>query len=109
MSSNEMSLGSGMRAGDASLAGPPPRLIQAYKDNDVDQAIIEEREREIRKINRDLVLVNEMFKDVASLVEGQRGTVEQIAVATESSHERAQAGLEQVQQAAANQSSCCIS
>jgi hypothetical protein len=29
---------------------------------EVDDAIIEERERDIRKINQDLALVNEMFK-----------------------------------------------
>jgi len=39
-----------------------PRLIRAYKEKDVDTAIMEERERDIRKINQDLRIVNEMFK-----------------------------------------------
>eukprot|EP01041_Mallomonas_annulata_P003844 gene3844-7664_t len=85
-----------------------PRLIQAYHDNDVDQAILEEREREIKKINRDLILVNEMFKDVASLVHEQGAVIEEIAVSTEQSHERARAGLQEVQKAAAHQNSCII-
>ena len=60
-------------------------------------------------MNRDLKLVNEMFKDMAQIVEGQGEMVEKVAESAEESHERAKAGLEQVQQAARYQSSCTIS
>jgi hypothetical protein len=76
---------------------------------DVDQMLREERERDLKKMNQDLVLVNEMMKDVANIVESQGKHVEEIHETTEKSHNRAQAGLNQVQQAAANQGSCIIS
>ena len=39
-----------------------PRLIQAIQGREVDEAIMQERERDIKQINEDLVLVKEMFK-----------------------------------------------
>lgn len=86
-----------------------PRLLQSIKGNEVDQLIMEERERDIRKLNSDLQMVHEMFKDMASIVEKQGEIVEEIAITTETSHERAKAGLVQVQQAAAHQSTCIVS
>ena len=75
---------------------------------EVDDQIAEERERDILKMNQDLRLVNEMFKDMAEIVEKQNPAIEQIATTTEASHERAKAGLEQVQQAAAHQGGGCV-
>ena len=75
---------------------------------EVDDAIMAERERDIKKMNQDLLLVNEMFRDMASIVDKQGGQIEEIDKTTESSHERAKAGLEQVRQAANHQSSCTI-
>ena len=82
---------------------------QAIVGKDVDEAIMEERERDIRKMNQDLLLVNEMFRDMANIVEQQGEHIEVIAQTTEKSHARAQAGLEQVKQAANHQNSCHIS
>ena len=48
-------------------------------------------------------------RDMAELVGSQSGAIEQIAEQTESSHERAKAGLTQVQQAASHQPGCCLS
>jgi hypothetical protein len=76
---------------------------------EVDDAIMAERERDIKKMNQDLLLVNEMFRDMASIVDKQGGQIEEIEKTTETSHERAKAGLEQVRQAANHQSSCLIS
>jgi hypothetical protein len=38
------------------------QLIQTLQGKDVDEAIQRERERDLRKMNQDLVMVNEMFK-----------------------------------------------
>ena len=38
------------------------QLIQTLQGQDVDEAIQRERERDLRKINQDLAMVNEMFK-----------------------------------------------
>lgn len=40
------------------------QLVQILQGKDVDEAIQRERERDLRKINQDLVMVNEMFKYV---------------------------------------------
>ncbi len=45
---------------------------------------------------------------MADIVEQQGGHVEKIHQATDESHEKAQAGLEQVKQAAAYQPGCSI-
>jgi hypothetical protein len=37
-------------------------LVQTLQGQDVEDAIIEERERDIKQINQDLILVNEMFR-----------------------------------------------
>ena len=49
------------------------------------------------------------FRDMAEIVDQQGVMVEEIVVSTEKSHERAQAGLTQVQKAAASQQSCTLS
>lgn len=49
-----------------------------------------------------------MFQDMANIVEQQGEMIEEIADMTEKSHGRAQAGLEQVKQAAAYQPSCTV-
>jgi len=52
---------------NANQYNPPQQQQQLtmkplMEEHDVDQMIIEERERDIRKVNHDLALVNEMFK-----------------------------------------------
>jgi len=97
---------------------PPPQFQQisnlhqlkpVMSGREVDDAIMEEREKDILKMNQDLALVNEMFKDMANLVEKQGEDIKEIGDATESSHERAKAGLDQVNQAASHQTTCVIS
>lgn len=83
-------------------------LMPLMQGQEVDDAIMEEREKDIKKMNTDLALVNEMFKDMAVIVEKQGAAVTEIHDATEKSHERAEAGLNQVKQAAAYQPTCTI-
>lgn len=54
-------------------------------------------------------LISFPSRDMAEIVDQQGIMVEEIVVSTEKSHERAQAGLDQVQKAAANQATCTIS
>ena len=53
--------------------------------------------------------MNEIFRDLATIVNKQQDDVDDIAEMTEKSHKSAQAGLEQVQKAAKLQPSCAIS
>ena len=97
------------KGGDGkNIQGGQQQFQQQIVGQEVDDLIAEEREKDIKKMNQDLRLVNEMFKDMAEIVEKQNPHIEQIAEQTEKSHERAQAGLEQVQQAAAHQSNGCV-
>jgi hypothetical protein len=79
------------------------------QEHDIEEMLIEERERDIRKINEDIAIVHDMFVRMADIVDDQGIKIEQIHTATETSHERAEAGLEQVKQAAAYQPTCTIS
>ena len=47
---------------DSQRGGQRQQQAMLLHGQDVDDAIIEEREQDIRKINQDLVLVNEMFR-----------------------------------------------
>ena len=98
-----------LAADSASPSPAMPKLVQTLQGQDVDDLILEERERDIKKMNQDLLLVHEMFQDMANIVDQQGEMIEEIADMTQKSHDRAQAGLEQVKQAAAHQSSCIVS
>ena len=98
-----------LAADSASPSPAMPKLVQTLQGQDVDDLILEERERDIKKMNQDLLLVHEMFPDMANIVDQQGEMIEEIADMTQKSHDRAQAGLEQVKQAAAHQSSCIVS
>jgi len=102
--------GTGMKMGGGAGEGGTggARVLQKLQGHEVDEAIAEERERDIKAINENLKLVNEMFRDVAELVEQQGAPIAAIVQSTEESHARAEAGLEQVQQAAKLQPGCII-
>ena len=85
------------------------QVVGKLYGHEIDEAIAEERDRDLRQINNDLKMVNEMFRDVAQLVEDQAAPIDEIAEMTEMSNARAEAGLEQVQQAARYQPGCSIS
>ena len=82
---------------------------QVIKGEQIDDLLAEEREKEILKMNQDLKMVNEMFKDMAEIVRDQNGMIQQVSETTENANSRAREGLRQVEQAAGYQSSCTIS
>eukprot|EP00903_Cladosiphon_okamuranus_P013177 g12290.t1 len=75
----------------------------------INTAIIQETEEELQQINKSLYKVNEIYRDLANIVEQQQEAVEQIGTNTEGAHARAQEGLVQVQKANDYQSSCVVS
>ena len=44
----------------------------AMQDEDIDEALVREREAELRNINADVHKVNEIFRDLATLVDKQQ-------------------------------------
>jgi hypothetical protein len=84
-------------------------LAQEYVgDTAINEAIIQETEAELLNINRSLHQVNEIFKDLATIVAQQQEQVDHIEVSTEAAHQRAQQGLQQVQKAHQYQGGCSI-
>jgi t-SNARE complex subunit (syntaxin) len=63
------------------------------------EEIMREREEEIRKINKGMHTVNEIYKDLAHIVGSQQEQVDQIENQMEDARNTAQSGLEQVHQA----------
>lgn len=61
------------------------------------------------RINKDLRLINEMYKDLASVVVQQNDDVKEIARTTDAAHAQAEEGLKQVNKAAEYQTVCTIS
>ena len=86
----------------------PDRYIAQTQDH-VQSQLIAERDVEIRAINSDMSKVNEIFKDLASIVDSQQGEIDNIERLMEESHVHAKAGLEQVQQANEYQKGCVLS
>ncbi|CAM9870556.1 unnamed protein product [Scytosiphon promiscuus] len=77
----------------------------------INTAIIQETEEELQQINKMPLAetVNEIYRDLANIVEQQQEAVEQIETNTEGAHARAQEGLVQVQKANDYQPSCVVS
>ncbi|CAM9337528.1 unnamed protein product [Ectocarpus sp. 12 AP-2014] len=75
----------------------------------INTAIIQETEEELQQINKSLYKVNEIYRDLANIVEQQQEAVEEIETNTEGAHARAQEGLVQVQKANDYQPSCVVS
>ena len=93
---------------DRSPPRPPPgdvdllvgeqrvQLQVAMQDEDIDEALVREREAELRNINADVHKVNEIFRDLATLVDKQQDDVDKIGDLVERSHAHAEKGLDQV-------------
>jgi len=70
-------------------------LIQ--EEYDVEQ--LQERERAVRQLESDILDVNTIFKDLATLVHDQGEVIDSIEANVESTHVRVQEGTEQLRQA----------
>ncbi|KAH8050373.1 hypothetical protein JL722_11337 [Aureococcus anophagefferens] len=76
------------------------QLQVAMQEEAINDAILREREEEIREINQNVHKVNEIFRDLATLVDKQQGEVDQIGELRAQQqrcelHHRASAFLEQ--------------
>ncbi|GMI28950.1 hypothetical protein TrRE_jg3704 [Triparma retinervis] len=74
----------------------------------VQSSIILERDVEIRKINTEMAVVSEIFKDLAGIVNEQQDEIDNIETLMENSQAHAKAGLEQVQKANEYQQGCSV-
>ncbi|RLN91833.1 hypothetical protein BBJ28_00010817 [Nothophytophthora sp. Chile5] len=72
------------------------------------EALIEERERDITKIHQSVAQVNEIFRDLAAIVQDQQGAIDDIETHVHESMQQTQHGLEEVKKASDMQSYCAI-
>lgn len=86
--------------------GPSQRQMQSQLTHN--EGLIEEREQDIMGINQQVREVNEIFKDLAGIVQEQQGDIDEIETMIENSHTSAKEGLDQVQKAAEYQPKCVV-
>lgn len=84
--------------------------LQLEQDR-LNESIMREREEEIRKINKGMHQVNEIYKDLAHIVGSQQEQIDSIETQMEDSRANAESGLGQIQKANEKfgSSNCCIS
>lgn len=68
-----------------------------------------EREEEIMEIHQNVTKVNEVFKDLADIVNDQQQEIDSVESMIERSNQHAKSGLKQVEKASEHQSGCSIS
>jgi len=96
--------------GDALFHEEMSNKLQQVQINpsDMNEEILRERNTEIRAINEQMANVNEIFKDLAHIVNNQQEDVDNIEEMMEKTHEHAKAGLEQVEKANEYQKGCLV-
>jgi len=85
------------------------RLQLRMKEDAINEAIMREREDEIREIHKSVLQVNEVFKDLAQIVDDQQQEIDAVETMIERSHQHARSGLQHVQKASDNQGGCVVS
>jgi hypothetical protein len=69
----------------------------SVQDTAINEEILREREQEIREIHHTVTKVNEVFKDLADLVNEQQQEIDAVQAMIDRSHQHAQSGLHQVE------------
>lgn len=94
-------------AGDGGATSPtsPAAQKQLQLEQNVDLAAIQEREQAIRQLETDIVGVNQIFKDLASMVHEQGDMVDSIEANVETAVSQVEAGARNVQRASQYQTS----
>ncbi|KAE8875119.1 hypothetical protein PF005_g29886 [Phytophthora fragariae] len=72
------------------------------------EALIEEREQDINKIHQSVAQVNEIFRDLAAIVQDQQGAIDDIESHVHESMQQTQQGLDEVKKASDMQSYCAV-
>jgi len=75
------------------------QLQVQVQEEALNQQIMRERESEIKNINKSMHQVNEIFKDLAHLVDTQQTDIDKIEGQMENAHASAKSGLTQVEKA----------
>jgi len=83
-----------------SLLSPEERL-QMQMEHKADVALLREREEAVQKLEEDMVLLNDIFRDLGTMVHEQGGAVDSIEANVVSVHMQVTEGTQQLTRAAA--------
>jgi len=87
-----------------------PFLEMQLQEDRINEDIMREREEEIRNINKGMHQVNEIYKDLAQIVEGHQYQIDEIGNHMGDANKNAENGLIQFEKAnEASENSCVIS
>eukprot|EP00984_Skeletonema_dohrnii_P001525 scaffold486_cov148-Skeletonema_dohrnii-CCMP3373.AAC.6 len=98
--------GSGVGGGDLSEEGV--RWQMQIQEDRINEEIMREREEEIRNIHKGMHTVNEIYKDLAHLVDNQQEGVDQIENQMENAKDNTASGLKHIEKANEASSSQCV-
>jgi len=85
------------------------KMEMMLEEDQLNEQLMREREAEIREINKGMHTVNEIYKDLAHIVQAQQEDVDKIENMMEESNANAKSGLNHIEKAAEHQSTCIIS
>ena len=74
----------------------------------MDQELLEDREKEIFEINRKAVILNEIMKDLAVMVNEQGSPIKEVSQNTQETRENATKALEEIKKNEDKESYCCL-
>ena len=83
--------------------------LRAVGEEEVDLAIMQEREQHINQVAENVLVLNELFKDMAELVNDQQESIDTIETNVESAAERTKAGIVHLEAAIEHQKACAVS
>jgi t-SNARE complex subunit, syntaxin len=75
------------------------RLRQEHRDDEIQLQLMRERESEIVEINQKVNKVNEIYEDLAELINGQQDLIDKIDVSLEESNVYTQSGINNYEEA----------
>mmetsp|Transcript_13661 Transcript_13661/g.25703 ORF Transcript_13661/g.25703 Transcript_13661/m.25703 type:complete len:362 (+) Transcript_13661:150-1235(+) len=75
------------------------KLRQEHRDDEIQLQLMRERESEIADINQKVYKVNEIYKDLAELINGQQDLIDKIDISLEESNGYTQAGINNYEEA----------
>eukprot|EP00616_Rhizochromulina_sp_CCMP1243_P013021 CAMPEP_0118993344 /NCGR_PEP_ID=MMETSP1173-20130426/54910_1 /TAXON_ID=1034831 /ORGANISM="Rhizochromulina marina cf, Strain CCMP1243" /LENGTH=385 /DNA_ID=CAMNT_0006944583 /DNA_START=4 /DNA_END=1161 /DNA_ORIENTATION=+ len=82
--------------------------LRTLDDQEIDSAIMEERNEAIQAVHTNVTVLNSLFKDMAELVSDQQEAIDQIESNVESAHDKTKQGIGELEQALNHQKKTCV-
>lgn len=100
----------GVMGGEGKMTEEGMRWQMQIQEDKINEEIMREREEEIKNIHKGMHQVNEIYKDLAHLVDNQQEDIDQIETQMENTKENTATGLKHIEKAnESSQSQCIIS